>query len=83
MMNTARVIRSLFSDTGELYMKIQECEAEVKKEADIAQKQGLPVPIHIFCQDLANISVDIAAQKESLGRVRCILFRAKGRLTYG
>jgi hypothetical protein len=40
MINLVRVFRSLFSDAGGLYMNIQECEAEVKKEADLAQKQG-------------------------------------------
>jgi hypothetical protein len=41
MIVLVRVIRSLFSETGVLYGEVRKCEADVRREADIAQRQGL------------------------------------------
>lgn len=39
-----RILKSLVSDSGELFKKIQECEKEVQKDAETAEKEGWNIP---------------------------------------
>lgn len=36
-----RILKTLVSDSGSLFKKILECEIEVQKDAETAEKEGL------------------------------------------
>lgn len=40
IIHLVRILGSLFSDTGQLFMKIRECEIDVQNDADTAEKEG-------------------------------------------
>lgn len=44
IIHLVRILKSILSDSGELYRKIQECEKDVQNDADIAEKEGLNHP---------------------------------------
>lgn len=37
----ARILKSIVSDSGSLFKNIQDCEKDVQKDADMADKEGL------------------------------------------
>lgn len=47
-----RMLKSLVSDSGELFNKFQQCEGEVLNDADTAEKEGL---ISRFTSDNQNL----------------------------
>lgn len=53
----ARILKSIFSDLGQLFRKIQDCEKDVGNDADTAEKEGLAPnkpPFHCYQLYLAN-----------------------------
>lgn len=53
----ARILKSIFSDLGQLFRKIQDCEKDVGNDADTAEKEGLTPnkpPFHCYQLYLAN-----------------------------
>lgn len=45
------MVKSLLSDSGELFRNIQECEKEVQKDVDMADKEGLSPSVHLIYWD--------------------------------
>lgn len=43
MINLARILKSVFSDSGQLFMDIQACEKDMQTDADMAEKEGMEI----------------------------------------
>lgn len=39
------MLKSIFSNSGQLFKDIQSCEKEMETDADMAEKEGLTIPI--------------------------------------
>lgn len=72
-LDLARMLKSVLSDSGELFRNIQECEKEVQKDVDMADKEGLSPSVQ-FISGPADPQIAVALGSDGMN-LATIMFK--------